>query len=165
MDLSILPPINAALNATATLLLIFGRRLAQQGQVARHKRVMISAFGVSSLFLLLYVGHKVSRNFENTTYNAEGWAKSAYLVFGDGRVDLPPSVSTQSAAARLSSTRRPPNPSRLLEWAQPAASIVQRKVASIRQTERARRRPQSRSRRYAPLPSRRGLRGRKCRCQ
>ena len=80
MDLSILPPINAALNATATLLLIFGRRLAVQGQVARHKRVMLTAFAVSSLFLLLYVSHKVSRNFENTTLNVEGWAKSAYLV-------------------------------------------------------------------------------------
>ena len=80
MDLSSLPPINAALNATATLLLVFGRRLAKQGQVARHKRVMISAFAVSSLFLLLYVSHKVSRNFENTTFNAEGWAKGAYLV-------------------------------------------------------------------------------------
>jgi len=88
MDLSILPPINAALNATATMLLIFGRRLAQQGQVARHKRVMISAFGVSSLFLLLYVGHKVSRNFENTTYNAEGWAKGAYLVLLGSHVFL-----------------------------------------------------------------------------
>jgi uncharacterized membrane protein YozB (DUF420 family) len=41
---------------------------------------MMSAFGVSSLFLLLYVSHKVSRNFENTTLNVEGWAKSAYLV-------------------------------------------------------------------------------------
>ncbi len=41
---------------------------------------MMSAFGVSSLFLLLYVSHKVSRNFENTTYNVEGWAKTAYLV-------------------------------------------------------------------------------------
>jgi putative membrane protein len=80
MDLSILPPVNAALNATATVLLIFGRRLARQGQVARHKRVMISAFGVSSLFLLLYVSHKVSRNFENTTFNVDGWAKIAYLV-------------------------------------------------------------------------------------
>ena len=80
MDFAILPPINAALNATATLLLIFGRRLARQGQVARHKRVMISAFAVSSLFLLLYVTHKVSRNFENTTFNVEGWAKGAYLA-------------------------------------------------------------------------------------
>jgi len=80
MDFSMLPPINAALNATATLLLLIGRRLALQGQVARHKRVMISAFSVSSLFLLLYITHKISRNFENTTFNVEGGAKIAYLV-------------------------------------------------------------------------------------
>ena len=53
MDFAILPPINAALNATATLLLIFGRRLARQGQVARHKRVMISAFAVVRLYTLV----------------------------------------------------------------------------------------------------------------
>lgn len=80
MDFSVLPPINAALNATATVLLVVGRRLAKRGEVERHRRVMLSAFGVSSLFLLLYVGHKVSRNFENTTFNVEGWAKTAYLV-------------------------------------------------------------------------------------
>jgi len=80
MDFSVLPPINAALNATATALLIVGRGLARRGEVERHRLVMIAAFGVSSLFLVLYVGHKVSRNFENTTFNAEGWAKIAYLV-------------------------------------------------------------------------------------
>ncbi len=92
MDFSLLPPINAALNATATLLLLLGRRLAKQGQVARHKRVMISAFAVSSLFLVLYVTHKVSRNFENTTFNAEGWAKLAYLVLLGSHVLLAMSV-------------------------------------------------------------------------
>jgi putative membrane protein len=80
MDSSVLPAINASLNGVATVLLIQGRRLARRGQVARHRRVMISAFAVSSVFLLLYVSHKVSRNFENTTFNAEGWAKTAYLV-------------------------------------------------------------------------------------
>ena len=75
-----LPPINAALNATATVLLLFGRKLAREGQVARHRATMITAFGVSSLFLVLYLTHKISRNFENTTFNAEGWAKTAYLV-------------------------------------------------------------------------------------
>ena len=80
MDFSILPPINAALNATATILLLVGRRLAKRRELERHKRVMISAFVVSSLFLLLYVTHKVWRNFENTTFNVEGWAKTAYLV-------------------------------------------------------------------------------------
>jgi len=80
MDFSVLPPINAALNATATVLLVMGRWRAKRGDVEGHRRVMLSAFGVSSLFLLLYVGHKVSRNFENTTFNVEGWAKTAYLV-------------------------------------------------------------------------------------
>jgi uncharacterized membrane protein YozB (DUF420 family) len=80
MDLSVLPPINAALNLTATVLLVYGRRLARRGEVARHKLVMLSAFGVSSLFLLLYVSHKISRSFENTTFNAEGPLKVAYLV-------------------------------------------------------------------------------------
>jgi uncharacterized membrane protein YozB (DUF420 family) len=80
MDFSILPPINAALNATATLLLVRGRMLARRGAVEAHRRVMLSAFAVSTLFLVLYVGHKVSRNFENTTFNVEGWPKAAYLL-------------------------------------------------------------------------------------
>jgi uncharacterized membrane protein YozB (DUF420 family) len=80
MDFSVLPPINATLNAIATVLLVVGRRLARRGEVERHRVVMIAAFGVSSLFLLLYVSHKVSRNFVNTTFNAEGWVKVAYLV-------------------------------------------------------------------------------------
>jgi uncharacterized membrane protein YozB (DUF420 family) len=80
MDFSVLPPINATLNAIATVLLVVGRGLARRGEVVRHRLVMIAAFGVSSLFLLLYVSHKVSRNFENTTFNVEGWAKTAYLV-------------------------------------------------------------------------------------
>lgn len=88
MDLSILPPVNAALNATATALLLFGRRFARSGQVERHKRVMLTAFGVSSLFLVLYVAHKVSRDFENTTFNAVGWAKSAYLMLLGSHVVL-----------------------------------------------------------------------------
>ena len=80
MDFSLIPPINAALNATAMMLLVYGRRLVKQGEVERHKRVMLSAFGVSTLFLLLYVSHKVSKSFENTTFNVEGWGKVAYLV-------------------------------------------------------------------------------------
>ena len=80
MDFSVLPPINASLNGVSTVLLVVGRRLARRGEIARHRLVMVTAFGVSSLFLLLYVVHKVSRNFENTTFNAHGWPKTAYLV-------------------------------------------------------------------------------------
>lgn len=79
MDFSLLPPINAGLNATATVLLVVGRRLARRGEVERHRLVMLSAFAVSSLFLVCYVAHKVSRSFENTTFNADGLAKLLYL--------------------------------------------------------------------------------------
>lgn len=92
MDFSLIPPVNAALNATAMVLLIRGRQLVRQGQIERHRQVMLSAFGVSALFLLLYVGHKVSRNFENTTFNVEGWGKIAYLVLLGSHVLLAISV-------------------------------------------------------------------------
>jgi putative membrane protein len=88
MDFSVLPPINASLNAIATVLLVVGRRLVRRGEVARHRLVMIAAFGVSSLFLILYVSHKIWRNFENTTFNVEGWAKTAYLILLGSHVML-----------------------------------------------------------------------------
>jgi uncharacterized membrane protein YozB (DUF420 family) len=80
MDLSGLPAVNAALNATATVLLLWGRALVKRGRTQAHKRVMLSAFAVSSVFLASYIAHKVSRSFENTTFNATGAAKAAYLA-------------------------------------------------------------------------------------
>jgi uncharacterized membrane protein YozB (DUF420 family) len=80
VDLSSLPALNAALNGVATILLLRGRALAKRGELAAHKRTMLAAFAVSSLFLASYVAHKVSRSFENTTFNADGAAKAAYLA-------------------------------------------------------------------------------------
>ena len=80
MDLSFLPAVNAGLNGLALTLLVTGRRLVKQGRIDAHRRVMLSAFGVSSLFLFFYVSHKVSRGFESTTFHVEGAAKLAYLV-------------------------------------------------------------------------------------
>lgn len=88
MDLSFLPPVNAALNATATVLLLVGRRLARARRIAAHRAVMLSAFAVSSLFLALYVAHKASRDFESTRFHAEGAARLAYLVLLFSHVTL-----------------------------------------------------------------------------
>jgi uncharacterized membrane protein YozB (DUF420 family) len=79
VDLSFLPAVNACLNAGAAVLLVWGRRLARRGEIPRHRRVMLSAFAVSSLFLALYLTHKAWKGFENTTFHAEGVAKAAYL--------------------------------------------------------------------------------------
>ena len=80
MDLSFLPAVNATLNGLATLLLVVGRILIHEKRIDAHRRVMISAFGVSAIFLALYVLHKVSRGFESLTYNATGALKLTYLA-------------------------------------------------------------------------------------
>jgi uncharacterized membrane protein YozB (DUF420 family) len=80
VDLSALPAVNATLNAIAAVLLVRGRALIRRGRVDAHRRTMLSAFAVSTLFLALYLLHKASRSFENTTFHAEGAAKLAYLV-------------------------------------------------------------------------------------
>jgi uncharacterized membrane protein YozB (DUF420 family) len=80
VDLSALPAVNATLNAIAAVLLVRGRALIRRGRVDAHRRTMIAAFAVSTLFLALYLLHKASRNFENTTFHAEGAAKLAYLA-------------------------------------------------------------------------------------
>jgi uncharacterized membrane protein YozB (DUF420 family) len=80
VDLSFLPALNATLNAVATTLLIYGRIEIRRGRVMRHRRVMLSAFAVSSVFLLLYVVHKAARGFESTHYNGEGLLRAAYFT-------------------------------------------------------------------------------------
>jgi uncharacterized membrane protein YozB (DUF420 family) len=92
LDLSLLPAVNAGLNLIATSLLVVGRRLVKQGRIDAHKRVMLAAFGVSTLFLVFYVAHKVSRSFENTTFQVEGIAKTAYLLLLFSHVTLAAAV-------------------------------------------------------------------------
>jgi hypothetical protein len=75
VDLSFLPGVNAALNATAVVLLIAGRRLARAQRFDAHRRVMIAAFAGSSLFLVLYVAHKTSRGFVNTAFQPRSRAR------------------------------------------------------------------------------------------
>ena len=50
-----LPSINAALNATATVLLVLGYIQIKRGQERSHKYVMLAAFVVSMLFLACYL--------------------------------------------------------------------------------------------------------------
>jgi uncharacterized membrane protein YozB (DUF420 family) len=80
VDLSFLPALNAALNVASTALLVAGRLWIRRGRVAAHRRAMLGAFAVSSLFLVLYVLHKAWRDFENTPYHGEGALRVLYLA-------------------------------------------------------------------------------------
>ena len=88
MDLSFLPAVNAGLNAVAALLLLLGLLLIRRRKIDAHRRTMLGAFSVSSLFLVCYIAHKASRGFENTTFHAEGAAKIAYLALLFSHVTL-----------------------------------------------------------------------------
>lgn len=55
MSLRDLPSVNAALNATAAVLLVWGYILIRRKHVQTHRRVMIAAFATSSLFLVFYL--------------------------------------------------------------------------------------------------------------
>ena len=50
-----LPTVNAALNATAAVLLVWGYLLIRRKRVQMHRKVMLTAFATSSLFLICYI--------------------------------------------------------------------------------------------------------------
>ena len=120
MDTPVLPTVNAALNALAAALLVRGRQLARRGAVDAHRRTMLGAFGVSALFLALYVTHKVSRGFVNTTFEAEGAAKVAYLAVLFSHVTLAMAVPVLAAVLVFLGLRdRRDAHRRLARWAWP----------------------------------------------
>ena len=55
----ILPTVNAILNATAFVLLLWGYRLIRRKRVDQHRKVMITAFITSCLFLVCYIVYHV----------------------------------------------------------------------------------------------------------
>jgi putative membrane protein len=67
-----LPHVNASLNAIATILLIIGYVLIRNRKENAHKATMLSAFGVSVVFLVCYViyhYHAGSKQFPREDYS------------------------------------------------------------------------------------------------
>lgn len=50
-----LPTVNAILNATAAILLVWGYTLIRRKRIETHRKVMLTAFGVSCAFLVCYL--------------------------------------------------------------------------------------------------------------
>lgn len=55
MDVRDLPTLNACLNGSAAVLLVWGYALIRSGRREAHKRVMLAAFAVSIAFLISYL--------------------------------------------------------------------------------------------------------------
>jgi uncharacterized membrane protein YozB (DUF420 family) len=59
VDFTVLPAINAVLNATSAVLVVTGLVLIKRGRQQAHIRAMATAVAVSAAFLVSYVTHKV----------------------------------------------------------------------------------------------------------
>ncbi|MFZ5496796.1 MAG: DUF420 domain-containing protein [Verrucomicrobiota bacterium] len=72
-----IPTLNAALNATATVLILTGFVLIKQGRRDAHRAAMLTAGVVSALFLVGYVTHKILVRGVHTPFGGESPALRA----------------------------------------------------------------------------------------
>ncbi len=81
-----LPTLNAVLNGTSAVLLAFGYLFIRRKKVNLHKACMVSAFVISTLFLvsyLIYHYHAGSKPFPG-----EGWTRPLYFAILISHVSL-----------------------------------------------------------------------------
>lgn len=90
MSVHDLPLLNAALNATSGLLLSVGWLLIRRGLWRWHRRVMITAFLVSSTFLASYLVYHLQVG--SVRFPGQGWARPLYFALLGSHVFLAAAV-------------------------------------------------------------------------
>src|SRR6516225_2110628 len=75
--LAVLPSLNAILNGSAAVLLIWGYMLIRRKQIQTHRKVMLTAFAVSSAFLVSYLIYHAQVG--SVRYQKTGALRTIYL--------------------------------------------------------------------------------------
>jgi uncharacterized membrane protein YozB (DUF420 family) len=70
--------LNATLNGTSAVLLAAGYAAIRNGKVALHKRFMITAFAVSSVFLVSYLVYHY--RVGHVPFQGQGWIRPLYFA-------------------------------------------------------------------------------------
>ncbi len=78
MSLSLLPTINAILNATSGVLIIIGYVMIRRGKVNAHRACMIGAVSASVIFLISYIIYHF--NVGATRFAGTGWTRPFYFT-------------------------------------------------------------------------------------
>ncbi|HEY7792300.1 MAG TPA: DUF420 domain-containing protein [Vicinamibacterales bacterium] len=73
-----LPALNAALNGIAAALLVAGFVFIRRGRVAQHRACMLSALGVSVLFLISYLTYHAQVG--DVRYQGQGLIRAGYFA-------------------------------------------------------------------------------------
>ncbi len=77
-NISSLPALNAFLNGTSAVLLTIGYVFIRRKKVTGHKVCMVTAFGVSCLFLVSYLIHHY--RVGSISFSGQGWVRSVYFA-------------------------------------------------------------------------------------
>ncbi len=78
MDIQSLPAVNATLNGIAAVLLAIGYTLIRKKRIQAHKRVMLTAFSVSVVFLACYLFYHYNAGI--VYYQKTGIIRYVYLT-------------------------------------------------------------------------------------
>ncbi len=78
MTVETLPSINACLNSLSAVLLLAGFGFIRQGNRQAHRVCMVSAFGVSVVFLVSYLVHHALAGI--IYYQGQGWVRHFYFL-------------------------------------------------------------------------------------
>lgn len=78
MNLSFLPTLNAALNATSALLLVVGVGFVRAKRISVHAFFMVAALAVSALFLVSYLTYHVQVG--SVHFSRTGWVRPVYFT-------------------------------------------------------------------------------------
>jgi uncharacterized membrane protein YozB (DUF420 family) len=88
--LDALPTFNAAMNGTASVLLVSGYALIRSGRREAHRKAMLSAFVCSVLFLISYIIYHYHHG--STPFPGHGAARAVYFFILITHVSLAPLV-------------------------------------------------------------------------
>lgn len=76
VDVSFLPTLHAILNSLTAVVLVFGYYQVKKGNTRAHRAAMLTAFGLSAIFLVSYVTYHFLG--ERTIFGGEGALKYIY---------------------------------------------------------------------------------------
>lgn len=86
LNVMVLPKLNAYINSACTVLLTLGYFFIRNKRIAAHRMMMMSAFGLSILFLLSYVTYHSQA--PSTSFGGEGIIRMIYFIILISHISL-----------------------------------------------------------------------------
>ena len=113
-----LPTLNAALNGVTAVLLVTGYVMVRTGRVALHKACMLTAFGVSVVFMVSYLYYHAHAGVKH--FAGQGWIRPVYFAILLTHTVLAAAIVPLAAATvYLGLWARHPTHQRLARWTLP----------------------------------------------